>query len=431
MSERAPSAAVPAAAAHAYLYPAGPRHRPRGAARHLAGVATAGTAIPAARVALERGAAERLTRLRSAAADRIRHRRGGGPTMRALVASPGGRMRWRDVPAPPPPGPGAAVVRPIAVASCDLDRAMALGSTPFPLPFHFGHECVAEVVDVGEGVTTVRPGDRVVVPFQISCGACRSCAAGLTANCLRVPPISMYGFGVVGGHWGGALSDLLTVPFADGMLVPLPDGVDPVAAASVADNVVDCYRGVAPHLPGLLARDPDADVLILSEIGRRPPISASVALYAGLTALALGARRVHLIDRRAHVRRHAAGLGLLAHEPSAVRSLPPADLVVDSTGDRRGAGLAIRRTAPDGTCVSLSSLSRSSPIPTALMYGRNVRYELGRSHARAHIPAVLELLRTGALRPQDVITHTGPLDRADRIVAEHVHGEATKTVVHE
>jgi D-arabinose 1-dehydrogenase-like Zn-dependent alcohol dehydrogenase len=107
--------------------------------------------------------------------------------------------------------------------------SLALGGTPFLLPLHFGHECVAEVLSVGERVATVKPGDRVVVPFQISCGSCGACRAGLTANCEAVPPVSMYGFGVGGGHWGGAVSDELAVPYADGMLVPLPSGVQPAA----------------------------------------------------------------------------------------------------------------------------------------------------------------------------------------------------------
>ena len=61
----------------------------------------------------------------------------------------------------------------------------------------------------------------------------------------------MYGFGIAGGLWGGVIADQLAVPFADAMLVPLPDGIDVVAAASVADNVSDGYRHVAPHLPAL------------------------------------------------------------------------------------------------------------------------------------------------------------------------------------
>ncbi|MBF6369610.1 alcohol dehydrogenase catalytic domain-containing protein [Nocardia puris] len=413
-------------AARACGIPEGNRPRPRGWPGHLAAVATSGSAIPAARIMLEHSARERFRRLRGAVAERGDRSRG---TMRALVASPGGRLRWRDVARPRLPGPGAALVHPIAAATCDLDRPMALGRTPFPLPMHFGHECVAEVVEIGEEVTTVRPGDRVVVPFQINCGTCGPCTSGLTANCVGVPPISMFGFGLTGGHWGGTFSDLLAVPFADAMLVPLPDGIDPAAAASVADNVTDGYRAIAPRLPELLARDADAQVVIFADVARRPPFSASVALYAGLVARALGARTVHLVDRRPHVRRHAEALGLHAHQLEGRRSIGRAALVVDTSGVSAGLNMAVRQTAPDGVCLSLASLHRISRIPTALMYGRNITLELARSHARAHIPAVLDLMRDGRLAPQDVTTHLGAFDRADRHITDHVRGEATKTIL--
>ncbi|WP_348858064.1 zinc-dependent alcohol dehydrogenase [Nocardioides cheoyonin] len=413
----------------AYGYPTEERYRPRGWVRHLAGVATSPAAVPAARVALERAAGRRAGRLREAAAQGLARRRRPLRRMRALMAYPGGRLRWRDVPAPPSPGPDAAVVHPVAVATCDLDRAMGLGMTPFVLPFRFGHECVAEVTEVGERVTSVRPGDRVVVPFQISCGTCERCRAGLTGNCATVPPISMYGFGVIGGHWGGVLADLVTVPYADGMLVPLPDGIEPATAASVADNVTDGYRCIAPHLPGILAREPDTDVLLLTELGRGLPLSASAALYAGLTARALGARRVHLVDRREHVRRHAEALGLIPHPPRELRGLPPMPLVYEASATARGLAAAIDKTAPDGVCVSAASLRAHTRFPTAAMYGRNITYHLARSHARANIPAVLDLISSGALDPSRVTSHLGSLDTADRAIAEHLRGEATKTIV--
>jgi len=407
-------------------YPDGPCHRPAGILRHLTEVVASDAAIPALRITLERGARQRVGRLRAEAADRLRERR--NPTrkrMRALVARPGGRFSWHDVAEPPRPVPQAAIVHPIAVATCDLDRAMGLGRTPFPLPMHFGHECVAEVVETGDEVRTVRPGDRVVVPFQINCGSCPQCRSGLTANCTGVPPISMYGFGVAGGHWGGVLSDLVTVPYADAMLVPLPDGVDPAAAASVADNVSDGYRNVAPHLPALLERDPGTRVLILGELGRRLPLSSSVLLYAGLVAKALGAQDIHFIDRRPHVRRHAESLGF--HTDDTVRGLAP--FVIDGTCTARGLTTALNHTAPDGVCVTPGALQRRAKIPTAIMYGRNVSYHLGRTHARAVIPRVLDLMVQGKLHPDTVTTHRASLDDAPSAIRDHVLGEATKTVL--
>ena len=244
--------------------------------RHYAGFLSpdAAAAMP---VVLERDNLLRLRRLAATIGDRAGQRvRPTRPVMRALTAAPAGKLRWSATPAPLLPGPQGAIVHPIAASTCDLDCALVLGATQFPLPLHLGHECVAEVLAVGEQVATVRVGDRVVVPFQISCGACAPCLAGHTGNCASVPPVSMYGFGLTGGHWGGAFSDELAVPYADAMLVPLPGGVDPAAAAAVADNVCYAHRHVEPHLPAMLARDPRSEVLILAATSPRSLFSPSV-----------------------------------------------------------------------------------------------------------------------------------------------------------
>jgi alcohol dehydrogenase len=384
----------------------------------------------ASRVSLERNAGQRRDRLAGAARDRVAQRlRPTRPKMRALAVAPGGRFRWQAAAEPPLPGPHGALVHPIALATCDLDRALALGATPFPLPLHFGHECVAEVVRVGDEVARVRPGDRVVVPFQISCGACAPCRAGLTANCAAVPPISMYGFGVGGGHWGGACSDVLAVPFADAMLVPLPEGVEPAHAASVSDNVCDAYRHVAPHLPALLERGAQPTVVVVAGVSKRSLLSASLALYTGLIAQALGAQEVFLADARAGVRAHAERLGITALEPSGLRGLSPAPLAVDASGHPRGLAAALRLTAEDGVCTSSGGLHASARIPTGLMYGRNVTYHVGRTHAHTLIPGVLDLMAAGRLAPERVTTHLGEIDAAPAAIRAHTLGDATKTIL--
>src|SRR5436309_915617 len=81
----------------------------------------------AGRILFEREAEQRVRRLRAAFADAARQRvRASRPRMRALTLMPGGRLRWRSVPTPPLPGPIGAVVRPLAIATCDLDRPMGL-----------------------------------------------------------------------------------------------------------------------------------------------------------------------------------------------------------------------------------------------------------------------------------------------------------------
>src|SRR5438094_6522049 len=161
------------------------------------------------------------------------------PQMRSLVLEDAGQLTWKEAPDPGRRYEREAIVRPLAVATCDLDWPMVQGLTPFALPIHLGHECVAEVVEAPEGFAK---GERVVVPFQISCGTCERCRRGLTGKCHAVPPLSMYGFGAERGDWGGMLSDLARVPYAAAMLVPLPASVDPALVPSTADNMADGWR---------------------------------------------------------------------------------------------------------------------------------------------------------------------------------------------
>ena len=403
------------------------RHRPHGWVRHYAGLLSPGAAA-AAPVVLERDNRERLRRLTATAGDRARQRvRRTRPRMRALIASPGGRLRWREVPAPPPPGPLGAVVHPIASSTCDLDCPLVLGATQLPLPLHLGHECVADVLAVGERVTTVKVGDRVVVPFQINCGVCEPCRAGRTGSCTGVPPISMYGMGLGAGHWGGAFSDELAVPYADAMLVPLPEGIDPVAAASVADNVCDAFRHIAPHLPPLLESEPDAEVLILGATDPKTLFTASLPLYTCLIARAHGARNITFADARSRVRAHAEGLGFDTLHPRRLRRRSPAPLVVDTNSNE---GLALANTAPDGVCTSSGGLHRSGSIPVLRMYVRNATLHVGRTHARALIPDVLDMMADGRLHPEAIPMNVAPLDDAIGVLREHfLDGESVKTVL--
>ena len=210
--------------------------------------------------------------------------------MRQLTFRGPGKLQWEDVVAPRLTGEGdsagAALVRPLAVATCDLDAAMVSGAAPLPGPFAFGHEFVAEVAEVADGVGSVCPGDRVIVPFQVSCGTCERCRRGLTGSCATAGAGAAFGMAPIARRdWGGALSDLVLVPFADAMLVPLPPGADPATFASVSDNVPDGWRSVAPAR----ASDPGAPVLVVGGSG-------DVALYAAAVAVALGSPHVDYVD---------------------------------------------------------------------------------------------------------------------------------------
>jgi threonine dehydrogenase-like Zn-dependent dehydrogenase len=329
--------------------------------------------------------------------------------MRELNFVETGKLEWRDAAAPSLEGDGQALVRPLAVATCDLDTGVIAGRFPIPGPFAFGHECVAEVVDVGDAVTSVRPGDLVSVAFQISCGECAACRAGNSGSCTETPRLAMYGL-PLGGDWGGFLSDLVRVPYADAMLVALPEGVAPATAASVSDNIVDAWRTVGPQL----AANPGAPVLVCGGAG-------SIDLYAIQIARALGAERVDYAGGRNDAARtlaHELGAEVVGDEfPDRLGAYP---IVVDASAKEDGLACALRSTAPDGVCTSIGIYTTpTTPVPLLEMYTKNITFVTGRVHAREAMPEALALIADGRLDPEPVTGRHIAWDDAADALAEY------------
>ena len=328
--------------------------------------------------------------------------------MRALVFRGPMALAWEEVETPKLVEPRDALVRPIAVARCDLDPAIALGLYPMPAPFVMGHEMVGEVVAVGEAISNVRLGDKVIVPFQLSCMTCAPCLRGHTNACESVPSGTAFGLGPHGGiDLGGALAELVRVPWADVMLIPLPEGMDPVSAAGIPDNVSDGYRCVAAPL----AERPGAPVLVVGGL------APSVGLYAVMAALALGAERVVYVDDDAARLELAVAAGAeVVNAKDQWDSLKLAErfpIVVDANVLDSGRNFALQSVEPCGVCTSVSGgASSRSNLPLQSMYLKGVRYEIGRVHACATARPVLELVSSGALDPARIINKVVPFSEA-------------------
>jgi threonine dehydrogenase-like Zn-dependent dehydrogenase len=325
--------------------------------------------------------------------------------MRELTFIERGAVEWREVPAPRLQGPGEVLVRPLAVATCDLDAAIIKGMAPFAGPFPLGHEFVAEVTDIGEDVRGVEVGERFAIPFQICCGVCTNCRSGLTDTCLNAHPRAMYGLGPVGGDWGGALSDSVRVPFPDFMLVPLPGGVSPQAVASVSDNMPDAYRAVKP----LLEEHPGGEVLVVGGGG-----ATSIGLYACAFAVTLGSTHVDYVDHDQERLELAQLLGanpIEATEPTRpgpyeghfMRKLGPYPITVDASAHPDGLALAIRSTGAGGICTAVGIFYEEyTRVPLLEMYSVGMTLRHGRVAARAAMPAILDLIADGRFDPEPV-----------------------------
>jgi alcohol dehydrogenase len=158
----------------------------------------------------------------------------------------------------------------------------------------------------------------------------------------------MYGFGAFGGDWGGLLSDLARVPFADSMLVPLPAAIEPATLASASDNLPDAWRTVA----GPLAERPGAEVLVFGGGAR------SIGLYAIDFARALGARSIAYVDTDPDRLALAAELGAEAIEgPSEKQRRRP--ITVNAPSPARGSTPRCARPIAAASAPASASTTRS------------------------------------------------------------------------
>jgi alcohol dehydrogenase len=311
--------------------------------------------------------------------------------MRELTYVARRTVEWREALDPTVQSDREAIVAPVAATSCDVDSAILAGHGFIDPPFALGHECVACVVDIGDAVTTVAPGDLVVVPWSINCGTCGNCRTGLTAHCTSVPHMAMYG-APIGGTWGGLFSDLVRVPYADAMLVPLPAGLDPVAMASASDNWSLSWRLIAPHLKAL----PGARVLVVAR--------GSIGLYVCDIARALGASDVLYVDPDPEHRKLAETFG--ARTAEAIEPIRHGfDIAVEATGRVDQLTLAVKSLSPEGICESAGNHFRPGELPLLDMYLTGVTLRIARDNVRSHIPAALDLAASGTVAPERVVSH--------------------------
>jgi threonine dehydrogenase-like Zn-dependent dehydrogenase len=199
--------------------------------------------------------------------------------------------------------------------------------------------------------------------------------------------MAMYGMAPLAGlDGGGFMADLVLVPYADAMLVPLPDAVDPVGIASLSDNIPDGWRAVGPYRAELAALAPaDRRVLVAGRL--------SIGLYAAAFASAYGAH-VDYVDTDPQRLAMAEKLGATVHDMlKPDKSWDPYPVTAHTTADPAVLAATLRVTWPDGVCTDTGIYYQGKvELPLLPMYTRGVRFVTGRVNARAVIPEILEML---------------------------------------
>ncbi|MCP3819989.1 glutathione-dependent formaldehyde dehydrogenase [Streptomyces sp. A3M-1-3] len=371
--------------------------------------------------------------------------------MRALTWHGRRDVRVDTVPDPQLKEPTDVVVGITSTGICGSDLHLYEVLGPFlDAGDILGHEPMGVVQEVGEGVTSLTPGDRVVIPFSVSCGDCFMCNQGLHSQCEttqvreRGMGASLFGYTKLYGHVPGGQAEYLRVPFGDSLPIKVPDGPPDERFVYLSDVLPTAWQAVeyADIPPG-----GSVTVIGLGPIGE---MAARIALYRG-ASLVVGVDLVpaRLARAKAHgvkamdLRDHGKQLG------DAIRDLTDGrgtDAVIDAVG-MEAHGAPIAKTAqwitghlPDavgeklmehagvdrlqafytaidvvrrGGTISVVGVygGMADPLPMLTLFDKQIQLRMGQANVKRWVDDILPLLSDGdPLGVEGFATHTMPLE---------------------
>ncbi|GAB2750275.1 Zn-dependent alcohol dehydrogenase [Streptomyces bullii] len=331
-------------------------------------------------------------------------------------------------------GPGRVRIRVRATGLCHSDLSAMRGVLPQPAPFVPGHEGAGEVLEVGEGVTRVRPGDRVVVCWLSACGACPACARGQTELCLAgftnagTPNFRRPGGDVFGFAGTGTFAEELVVDA--GCAVPIPDDV-PFDIAALIGCGVTTGLGAALNTAAVTA---GSSVAVIGCGG----VGISVIQGARLS----GAAEIVAVDPIVSRRESALGFGAtravspeeLAGTRQQVTGGEGFDYVFEVVGRSATARTAYENTRRGGTLVIVGAGAVDDVLQLNMfelffdekrilpsLYGGG---DVLRSYERT-----IALWRAGRVDLDGLITHRVPLADINEALDQMRTGTALRTCI--
>jgi threonine dehydrogenase-like Zn-dependent dehydrogenase len=317
--------------------------------------------------------------------------------MRAVVLHGERDIRVDDVPDAGVPGPDGLLLRVDRTAICGSDLHLYHG--PMTVPgAHLGHEFVGTVEDVGADVQTVRAGDRVLVSGVIGCGRCAACRAGDVVVCLNAGT-KVFGTSL---ELAGGQAEAVAVPAADTSVIKIPEGINDEQAVLLTDILPTGYLGA------LRADITAGDVVVVIGLG-------PVGVFALQCAQLHGPSRILAVDVVPERLARAAELGA---EPIDASDGGTVAKVLDATGGRGAPAVieavgadqtindALFCAAPGGTVSVVGvNLNLGLPLPMPVLLMKRLTFRVTLASIPTTWSALLPLVASGRLHPEDVFTH--------------------------
>jgi alcohol dehydrogenase len=338
--------------------------------------------------------------------------------MQALVYHGPGNKQWESKPDPELERPSDAIVRIETATICGTDLHILKGDVPTCDEGRtLGHEAVGTVVETGNAVENVRPGDRVLVSCISACGRCRYCREGMYGQCRS-------GGGWILGHLvDGTQAELARVPFADNSLYPVPEGLSDEQVLFLSDILPTGYE-VGVRNGSVRPGD------VVAVVGAGP-----VGLAAMMTARLYGPSTIVAIDQAdARLDKARAQFGADVAVNNAVED--PVEQVMELTGGL-GADVAIEAVGvpatfelctelvrPGGRVANVGVHGHPATLHLERLWIRNITITTGLVDTYS-TPTLLRLVAEGRLDPRPFATHRFALDEI--LDAYQVFADAAKT----
>lgn len=356
------------------------------------------------------------------------------------------RIEEKDIPSIE--HPNDAIVRVELAAICGSDLHLYHGLMPDTRIGHtFGHEFIGVVEKVGSSVENIKPGDQVMVPFNVYCGSCYFCARGLYSNCHNVNPNAtavggIYGYSHTCGGYDGGQAEFVRVPFADVGPSVIPDWMESEDAMLCTDALSTGYFGAQ------LGSIVEGDTVIVFGAG-------PVGLYAAKSAWLMGAGRVIVIDHLEHRLEKARTFayaetynfgeyGDIVVEMKKATDFLGADVAIDAVGAEADGNLMQHVTTAKfklqgGSPIALnwaidsvrkggtiSAVGAYGPMFSAVKFGdamnKGLTIHTNQCPVKRQWPRLWSHIENGYIKPNDIVTHRIPLEH----IAEGYHMFSSK-----
>ncbi|MFC2947039.1 zinc-dependent alcohol dehydrogenase [Virgibacillus sediminis] len=356
--------------------------------------------------------------------------------MKAVTNQGKGKVEVKNVETPQIQHDTDMIIRVTSTAICGSDLHLYHSTIPLGKDYVIGHEPMGIVEEVGKGVKNRKIGDRVVIPFNVSCGECHFCKNNMESQCDNSNPHKdsggYFGFSEMFGNYPGGQAEYLRVPYADfsSFVIPEDSELEDESVLFLSDVVPTAWWSV--EHAGVKAND---TVIVLG--------SGPVGLMTQKFAWMKGAKRVIAVDHEDYRLEHAKHTNqvetfnykefgdMAGHLKEITKG--GAEIVIDCVGMDGEVTAKEHAKAATGQIGSIEpiitaahSVSKFGTIMLTGIYGapatlyplhsifsRNITVKAGQAPVIHYMPKLFDMVKNGEFDPTDIITHKVDLADAD------------------